>query len=162
MILVLIALFILLPILELWLIVQIAHATSWAATILIVLGTGILGTMMTRRQGLKIWRRIQQALHRGEIPGNDLLDGLLLLVGGILLITPGLVTDTIGLFLLVPFTRVLVRSYLKKRFQHSLAQKTSRFSFYSSVYPPPPNGDNDIIDAEWEEEPPPSRQIPRE
>jgi len=146
----LVFLFIVLPLLELWLIFLLANATSWGFTFLVVLGTGFLGTMMARRQGFKIWRKIQSKLSHGEIPGDILLDGLLLLVGGVLLITPGIITDVLGFILLIPFTRSLVRDYLKARFKRSIKTGATHFSYYSaprSAYP-----EEDVIDVEWEEQ----------
>jgi UPF0716 protein FxsA len=159
MLLILIVLFIVLPIVEVWLIIQLAHVTSWTTTILIVLGTGAIGAIMVRRQGFKIWLKIQEALKRGELPGDYLLDGLLLLIGGLLLITPGLMTDTIGFLLLVPFMRSLVRILLKKWLKRSRLQGSGHFTFYSVASPP--DAENEIIDVDWEEEPPPPRQIPK-
>ncbi len=143
-------LFIVLPITEVWLIVQVARATSWATTFLIVIATGIIGTAMARHQGWKIWGRIRGALGRGELPGDDLLDGFFLLVGGILLITPGLITDSVGFILLIPLTRALIRNYVKMRLKKSIRRGTTRFHFYTtgvaSEY------DSDIIDVTSEEE----------
>ena len=157
----LIILFIVLPILEMWLIVKLAGATSWGMTFLVVLGTGILGSAMARRQGWKIWRRINEALKRGEIPAQHLLDGLLLLIGGVLLITPGLITDTVGFLLLIPFTRALIREHVKKWFKHSIQQGTTRFYYHSE---PEIYDDEDVIDVEWEEQekPGPERQLEEE
>jgi len=159
MLLILIALFIVLPIVELWLIIRLAHVTSWTMTIVVVLGTGVIGVIMAKRQGFKIWLKIQEALNRGELPGDYLLDGFLILIGGLLLITPGLITDTIGFLLLIPFMRSLFRNLLKKWFKRSLIRGTRHFTFYSATYPP--DKEDEIIDVDWEEEPPPSRRIPK-
>ncbi len=161
MLLILIMIFIVLPIVEVWLIIRLAHATSWATTICIVLGAGVIGAIMAKRQGLKIWRKIQEALNRGELPGDQLLDGLLILLGGLLLIFPGLITDVIGLLLLIPFLRSLVRILLKKWFKHSLAHGEARMTVYTNyTHTVSPDAENEIIDVDWEEEHPPSRQIP--
>jgi UPF0716 protein FxsA len=161
----LLVLFIVLPLLELWLIFRLAGATSWGVTFLVVIGTGVLGTAMAKRQGWKIWKQISQHLSRGEMPGDILLDGILLMVGGILLITPGLITDCIGFLILIPFTRTLIRNHVKKRLSRAVNRGALRFTFYSNT--PPHSPREDAIDVEWEEtatdsQTPPRRQIPRE
>ncbi len=145
----LLILFIAVPVFELWLIFRLAALTSWPFTLLVVIGTGILGTAMAKSQGFYIWKRIRESLGRGEIPGNDMIDGVLLLVGGILLITPGIMTDAVGLLMLLPPIRTLVREYLKRRFRGSIRLHTPGF---------PPNGfqgykenHGDVVDVEWEE-----------
>ncbi|MBN1903139.1 FxsA family protein [Candidatus Sumerlaeota bacterium] len=155
----LVIVFIVLPVLELWLIFKLAHATSWGFTFLVVIGTGILGTTMAKRQGWKIWTQINERLQRGEMPGDILLDGLLLLIGGILLITPGLITDTVGFLLLIPLTRSLFRQYIGKRIERAVKRGAMRFSFYSNATPPPYR--EDAVDVEWEETTPESEAPPR-
>lgn len=155
----LVFLFIVLPILELWLIFRLAGATSWGFTFLVVIGTGIIGTAMAKSQGWKIWKQISLSLNRGEMPGNILLDGLLLLIGGILLVTPGLITDSIGFLLLIPFTRTMIRTHIKKRLKRSMSRGATRFGFYSNVPPHPYR--EDAIDVEWEEVSPEDRKTSR-
>jgi len=157
----LLLLFIVLPIVEMWLIFKLASLTSWGFTFLVVIVTGVIGTTMARRQGWKISRRIRKALNRGELPADALLDGLLLLVGGLLLITPGLLTDCAGFLLLIPFTRTLISNHIREILKKSIQQGTTHFTYQSSHMPP---REDDVIDVEWEEEedsPPDRPSLPR-
>jgi len=113
----LLLLFIGVPLLELYLLYRLTLLVSFAGTLLIVIGTGVLGTWLARWEGRKTLARIQQRLSEGAVPPDPLLDGGLILVAGALLITPGVLTDAAGFFLLAPFTRPLVREYVKKWFR---------------------------------------------
>lgn len=146
-----IILFIGLPLLELYLIVQLADATSWLFAFFLVIGTGVVGSAMAKSQGWSIWRKIRTSLDRGELPGNELLEGFLLLIGGVLLITPGILTDATGFILLIPPTRILIRNYIKKRLKESIKTGTTRFFMHTENYQRPRCYEEDIIDVDWEE-----------
>ena len=121
----LIALFSLTTLAELVLLIKIWQATSFTTTLVIVLMTGIIGGAMARNQGFRIWMRIQQELAQGALPGDSLIEGLIILVGGCLLVTPGVLTDLVGLMTLIPFTRRLIRDWLKKKFKNRIHLHTS-------------------------------------
>ncbi len=109
-------LFTLVPLLELSLLIKIGgHIGAWN-TIAIVVITGILGAALARHQGIKTLAGIRHELQAGRLPGDRLIDALLILVAGALLITPGVITDVVGLLLLFGPTRGVVRRYLKTRF----------------------------------------------
>ena len=146
-----IALFIGLPLLELYLIVQVADATSWLFAILLVIATGVIGSAMAKTQGWAIWGKIRTSLDRGELPGNELLEGFLLLIGGVLLITPGILTDATGFILLIPPTRILIRDYIKLRLKESVKTGATRFFMHTENYQRPRYYEEDVIDVEWEE-----------
>lgn len=114
----------LLPIVELWLLIEIGKVIGSGLTILLVLGTALLGAFMVRSQGFYIFARICSDLEQGILPGESLYDGLCVLVGGILLITPGLITDLSGFLLLIPYTRrwfkTLMRSLLRRLLQRGI------------------------------------------
>ncbi len=110
-------LFILWPILELALLIRIGEATSAGTAIALAVLPAILGAFLAKREGLKAWYRIQQALAAGEFPGDQLFDALLILISGVLLITPGLLSDAVGLLLLLPPVRRFARVYMKRRFR---------------------------------------------
>ena len=114
-------LFALTPLVELAILVYLGTLIGALYTILIVVGTGVLGAFMARNQGLAAIYRIRSSLERGIIPSNEIFDGALIVVGGLLLLTPGLITDTIGLALLVPQTRRIIggwlRSLIRRRIQ---------------------------------------------
>ncbi len=120
MILYLLTLFVVVPLVELALLLWLAEQISWQATILLVLITGIVGSIAARRQGLGIWLQVQRQLQAGELPGASIVDGVLVLVAGALLITPGILTDIVGFALLVPF----VRRQIRRRLMRALIRRT--------------------------------------
>ena len=124
----LLALFVLLPIVELALLIQLGGWIGLPGTLAIVLLTGFLGAGLARRQGLRAWMAIQRELRDGRMPAAALLDGLLILIGGILLLTPGLLTDLCGLALLLPPSRGAVKGHLRRRLQRALEQGDARFT----------------------------------
>lgn len=122
----LLLLFTLVPVLELYLLIQLGRATSPEAVIALVLLTGLLGAALAKHQGLGLLRRMQADLSEGRLPAEGLLDGLLILVGGAFLITPGVVTDALGFGMLVPWTRrwfkALAKAWLRRRIEAGSAQ----------------------------------------
>jgi UPF0716 protein FxsA len=103
------AVFILLPIVELWVIIRVGVAIGVVPTLALLISISVVGTWLVRQQGLATWRRLQETLRRGEMPTKEVTDGALILLGGALLLTPGFVSDVIGLFLLFPPTRAAVK-----------------------------------------------------
>jgi UPF0716 protein FxsA len=108
-------LFIVLPFVELTLLLRIGSEIGALNTIAIVVATGIVGGYLAKREGLNVWRRFQSKMGSGVLPGDELLDGLIVLVSGALLITPGVLTDVVGLLGLLPPTRLLIKQQLRKR-----------------------------------------------
>ncbi|WP_049926088.1 FxsA family protein [Halopiger goleimassiliensis] len=90
------------------------EALGWAAMVLIVVLTGLVGMLLVRAEGRRTIRKMQRSLARGEPPTNELLDGGLLIASGAFLLTPGLVTDVIGFLLVIPLTRIPIRAALKR------------------------------------------------
>jgi len=109
----LILLFITIPLIELYLLLQMGRYVGAGPTIGLVILTGVAGAYLARSQGLAVLRRISKTLSEGEVPGNHIVDGLLILVGGALLLTPGLLTDLVGFLLIIPASRIVVREWLK-------------------------------------------------
>jgi UPF0716 protein FxsA len=109
----LIILFIVVPIVEIWVIIQIGELIGLWPTVALLLADALLGSLLLRHQGRGAWRRFNAALAEGRFPGREVADGLLIAVGGTLLLTPGFVTDIAGLVLLVPPTRAIVRRMLR-------------------------------------------------
>lgn len=99
------ALFILMPIIEIAVLIKIGGVLGLLPTLLIIILTAILGTFMLRQQGLATLERARNRLASGQLPAEQLMEGVLLLIGGILLLTPGFVTDAFGFFCLIPPTR---------------------------------------------------------
>lgn len=91
-------------------------------TILLIIATGIAGAWLAKKQGLEAIRKVQQEMSFGKIPGESILDGLCILVGGLLLLTPGFVTDLTGFILLIPSTRKFVKPLLQKAISKRIDQ----------------------------------------
>jgi UPF0716 protein FxsA len=134
---VLLALFIGLPILELYVIIQVGGAIGVWPTIALLIADSILGTLLFRSQGRTAWARFNRALAEGRVPGREVFDGAMIILGGALLVTPGFITDVFGLICLVPPTRALVRRLLG-----GMARRRVGVSWASSGrwQPPPPGG----------------------
>jgi UPF0716 protein FxsA len=113
MLLYLFILFTVLPLTEVFLLGVLWDKIGLLPTILVVLGTGIAGAALARWQGLKVIMRIERRLGRGQMPADELFDGAMLLVAGCLLVTPGVLTDLLGLALLLPPVRVALRGAIK-------------------------------------------------
>lgn len=124
-------LFTLLPALELYLLIEVGSAIGAAETIMIIIITGILGAYYSRSQGLSIWQETNRKLAQGQVPTDSAIQGLMVLVGGLLLITPGFITDIFGFSLVMPWTRKI----LVKMFKRSLMNQTGkgRVVFYSNI-----------------------------
>ena len=112
----LLLLFTIVPLIELWLLLELSEKTSLSVTILIVLATGVIGAWLARLEGWRVMTRMQDDVAAGRMPGDAILDGLMILIAGALLITPGLLTDAFGFALLVPPVRGLLKAFLKRRF----------------------------------------------
>ncbi|WP_096894166.1 FxsA family protein [Candidatus Scalindua japonica] len=126
----LILLFTVIPLIELYLLIQVGRYLGSFQTIIIVLITGIIGGLLARSQGLSVQRQIRADLQNGIIPTDSLIDGFFILIAGALLITPGMITDVSGFVLMVP----LFRSWLKKRLKNILRRKfkSGQFQYYSN------------------------------
>lgn len=107
-------LFVVLPIVEIYVLIQIGQVIGPWWTILLLVADGILGSILVRAEGRRAWRALATALEQHKMPARELADGALILVGGTLLLTPGFVTDAVGLFCILPFTRPLARRALAK------------------------------------------------
>ncbi|MDP8212156.1 MAG: FxsA family protein [Candidatus Zapsychrus exili] len=114
---ILILLFTVLPALELILLIRVGAQIGAFNTLFIIVFTGVLGAYLARLQGFVVLRKIQENLSKGMIPNEDLLDGLMILVGGIVLLTPGFITDITGFLLLIPLTRSIIKFWLSKQFE---------------------------------------------
>lgn len=121
----LLLLFTAVPLLELALLLWIGRHLGVAATILLVLGTGVLGAWLARSEGLRALYRVREEMAGGRLPAEALLDGLLILVAGAVLLTPGLLTDLAGFALLLPAGRRVVRRALAERLRRALERRTA-------------------------------------
>lgn len=112
--LLLIVLFIVVPIAELYVIIQVGEAIGLWPTLALLLADALLGSFLLKHQGRGAWRRFNEALAQRRFPGREVVDGLLIVVGGTLLLAPGFITDIFGLILLIPPTRAIVRGLLRR------------------------------------------------
>ena len=118
----LVLLFTILPAIELALLIKIGSNIGVGNTFFIIIFTGVLGAYLARLQGFLILRKIQDDLNRGIMPNDQLTDGLMILVGGIVLLTPGFITDVFGFLLLIPWTRTLIKKWFRKKFEAMIAK----------------------------------------
>ena len=128
----LILLFTVFPLMELYLLIQAGRYLGAFPTIMIVLITGIIGGLLARSQGLSVQRQIRMDLQNGIIPTDSLFDGLFILIAGALLITPGMITDVFGFFLMVPGFRSWLKKKLKDYFKRKL--ESGQFQFHSNYH----------------------------
>jgi UPF0716 protein FxsA len=110
----LVILFIVVPIAELYVIIKVGELIGVLPTLALLLADAVLGSMLLKHQGRGAWRRFNEALAQRRFPGKEVADGLLIVIGGTLLLTPGFITDVFGAVLLVPPTRALARRLLKR------------------------------------------------
>ncbi|MFN0089556.1 MAG: FxsA family protein [Acidimicrobiales bacterium] len=142
-------LFLVVPIAELYLIVQTAQAFGVLETIALLIVVSALGGWLVKREGLGLLARIQGQLKRGELPGASLVDGFLVLFAGALLLTPGFLTDLLGIALLLPPVRAAVRTVLMRRFRHRVAVRVERAAGFDRFerFGGGPVVDADVVDA---------------
>ncbi len=114
----LLLLFTLVPVIELFVLIEIGSRIGGLATVALVLITGTVGAWLAKMQGFVVLRRLQMETNSGQLPGDALLDGVMILVGGLTLLTPGFLTDIVGLSLLLPGTRRLWLRFLVERLRH--------------------------------------------
>jgi len=117
----LILLFTLVPIAELALLIKVGQYIGVGYTLGIVVFTGVVGAYLAKMQGLFTLRRIQDDINQGRMPKDTLFDGVLILCSGILLLTPGFITDLIGFMGLIPFTRNLFKRWLKRKIEDMIS-----------------------------------------
>jgi UPF0716 protein FxsA len=115
--------FTLIPVSEIYILIAIGGQIGILPSIALVILTGIVGASLARSQGLQTLGRIRDSFQQGVVPGEELLNALLIAIAGIVLLTPGFLTDAAGLFLLVPATRTLCREWLKRRIELVYAQR---------------------------------------
>jgi UPF0716 protein FxsA len=129
-------LFLIVPLVEIALFIEIGSRIGTGTTLLSLALMAVLGATLAQREGLKTWWRIQDKVSKGLMPGEELLDGMMILVAGVLLLTPGFFTDAIGLFLLFPGTRRVTKRWLRSALRRRLQGQGGawRFNSHSSPY----------------------------
>jgi UPF0716 protein FxsA len=111
-------LFTIIPLIEIWVLIQVGQRIGAFDTIALIVLSGIIGAWLARSQGFHIIAKIQHELSQGQMPTDSLTDGLIIFAGAILLITPGFVTDVMGFVLLVPQTRIFVKKFVTSQFKN--------------------------------------------
>ncbi|PKN57556.1 MAG: hypothetical protein CVU56_10255 [Deltaproteobacteria bacterium HGW-Deltaproteobacteria-14] len=136
MLLILAALFIGLPVLEIWLLIEVGGSIGLLWTLTVCVITGVVGAWLARAQGGHVLHRVQSRIAQGEVPARELVDGLMILVAGVMLMTPGFVTDAAGVLLLLPPVRALVRRWGQRVLeQRARATEQARnFYFHASGF----------------------------
>ena len=156
-------LFLVVPIVELFLAINVAGVIGSGYTILTLILISVVGAWLVRREGLGLLRRVQTQLEAGKVPTNELVDGLLVLVAATLMLTPGYLTDGLGLALLIPPTRIPIRMLLIRRFRNQVTTRVNvgglggmgGFSGFGPFGPQPGSGqgsgrgrNGDVIDVD--------------
>lgn len=164
MLLVLFLIFVVTPIVELAVIVQVAGSTGVMNTIGLLVLVSLVGAWLVRREGLGILRRAQAELAKGRMPGRELVDGLLVLLAGALMLTPGFVTDAVGLALLLPPVRAVLRLVATRRLSRSVDAGRTLWTFGTRSkrggFTTGPSG-GPILDADsWEDGADGHRRLP--
>jgi UPF0716 protein FxsA len=164
----LLLLFLLTPAIELGLLIQVDRLIGFGPTIGLIIATGIAGSYLARREGVNTWKQLNQRLNAGDLPGKELMDGVIILIAGALLVTPGVLTDVVGFLGLLPPTRALIRKVLMRRFRSKMREGSMQVQFgifgggaagpggYSGGDAPPSPGD--ATDNGWQGR---SRRSPR-
>ena len=154
----LLLLFLAVPLAEILVIVEVAQRTGIIETIALLLIVSILGAWLVKSEGMGVIRKIQFQLIQGQIPNKELLDGGLILIAGVLMLTPGFITDVVGLLLLFPLTRPIIRRLFFKRIVNQpfsamgSESKRSTFNFTRGSSFGMENGDIEIVDLRREDD----------
>ena len=137
----LLLLFVIVPAIELAILIEIGKDIGFWPTMGIIFLTGAIGSTLTRTQGMAVWSQFNAKLQKGQLPGNELIDGLIVLCSGALLLTPGILTDFVGFLGLIPHSRSLIRNQLQKYLKKTQLQGNIHFqsSVFGAAQSPEPN-----------------------
>ena len=143
----LLLLFTIVPAVELALLIKVGTHIGVGNTLFLIVLTGILGASLARLQGFSVLRNIQESLNRGEMPTEEMVNGVMILVGGIVLLTPGFITDSFGFMLLIPWTRELIKYWFRRKVQQMVERGHIR-TIHPSSYHKREDGE-DYEDADY-------------
>ncbi len=124
----LLIIFIIIPLVELYLLIEIGTLIGTLSTIAIIVFTGIIGAFLARRQGFGVIYQIQNELSNGNLPASQFVDGLIILLAGAVLLTPGILTDILGFLCLIPYTRKVIKKILWSWFDKAVHQGRINYS----------------------------------
>jgi UPF0716 protein FxsA len=116
----LLVLFILVPIIELAVIIQVGQALGVLPTIALLLAVSFVGSWLVKREGIGVWKRFRRQIESGAVPGKEIADGAMIMLAGALLLSPGFVTDVVGILLLLPPVRATIRATVMARLAHRM------------------------------------------
>jgi UPF0716 protein FxsA len=122
--------FTIIPFIEIYFLIKIGSYLGAFNTVIIVILTAFFGALLARYQGFQTMLRVRESLERGEMPAEELIDALLILLAGIVLLTPGFLTDLAGLMILIPSTRLMFKRWLRKKFDAWSSQKRIDVTFH--------------------------------
>lgn len=122
--------FTIIPFIEIYFLIKIGSYLGAFNTVIIVILTAFFGALLARYQGFQTMLRVRESLERGEMPAEELIDALLILLAGIVLLTPGFFTDLAGLMILIPSTRLMFKRWLRKKFDAWSSQKRIDVTFH--------------------------------
>jgi UPF0716 protein FxsA len=150
-------LFVAVPVVELWLLIRIGRAIHAGPTIALVILTGIIGAALARREGMRALVKIQDRISSGTIPTDDMIEGMMIFVAAVLLVTPGVITDAVGFGLLIAPIRRMVRKMLQTQFSHRVATRSARTTtvhfggaeFFGGGAPHTPENNDQFIDVTY-------------
>jgi UPF0716 protein FxsA len=167
-------LFTIVPVLELFLLMQLKDLVGLWPTIGVVVVTGFTGALLARAEGTRVLMQWKRSMVRGKLPEDGILSGLLILVGGVLLVTPGVVTDVLGFCLLIPPTRRAIAGFIRKRLEQRIEDgsvkvvNVSHFDGFDQGRTVPPgyrprevvmDVEGEVIDLDDDEQQPPDRRV---
>jgi UPF0716 protein FxsA len=122
--------FTVIPFLELYLLLTVGKYLGPLNTIMIVIITAFFGALLARAQGLRTMLRVKESMLQGQMPAEELIDALLIFAAGVVLLTPGFITDLAGFLILIPYTRSLLKRWIRIRFQNWINQNRVNLTFY--------------------------------
>lgn len=140
MLVVFVVAFVVVPLVELYVIVQVGQAIGVLETLALMLVVSFVGAWLAKHEGMWVWARVREQVAAGRVPADELLDGALVLAGGLLLLTPGFVSDAVGIVALFPPTRAVLRRLVKRRFTFVALGR-------SGTGPRGPSRPDDVIDV---------------
>jgi UPF0716 protein FxsA len=123
-------LFTLIPLLELYSLIKIGNSIGALNTVMILIAAALIGAVLIRWEGMRTLKDITENFREGRLPAEQMVDGLLILAAGVLLITPGVLTDLAALLFLIPFTRRILKRWLRNRLERSAASGRARLHFH--------------------------------
>jgi UPF0716 protein FxsA len=129
----LLLLFILVPAAELFLLIELGRLIGTLPTLGIIIFTGVLGAYLARRQGLEVLRQMRAEMAAGQLPAGSIADGVIILLAGAVLMTPGVLTDTLGFLCLIPVTRRIIKQALWRRVEHAIRAGRIHVSTYGNM-----------------------------